>query len=88
MGAEEVLELFLKSMFTNLNRSWINAHRLWCARWSQPVVEKNCRGAIPREVGLGADFHALISQEGRGKNHSKGAGKGIGKRRALSMHAG
>jgi len=75
---------FLKTMFPALDRSWIQAHHLWRARWSQPVVEKNYSSMIPAEDGPKKGFHvctmAQIYPEDRGTNYAIKAGKKIGER--------
>jgi len=87
MDADEFLEYafpFLKTMFPALDRSWIKAHHLWRARWSQPVVEKNYSKLIPAEDGPKDGFYissmAQIYPEDRGTNYAIRSGRGIAKR--------
>ena len=52
MSADELLDFsipFLNTMFPAFQRDWIEAHHLWRARWSQPVVN---------EI-IAASFHLL-----------------------------
>ena len=95
MDADSLLEFalpFLKTMFPELDRSWIQAHHLWRARWSQPVVEKNYSSLIPAEDGPRFGFHlcsmAQIYPEDRGTNYAIRAGKLIGERLALACKNG
>lgn len=85
MSADEFLEFalpFLKTMFPDLDRSWILAHHLWRARWSQPVVEKHYSTLIPAEDGPLEGFHicsmAQIYPEDRGTNYAIREGRRIG----------
>jgi protoporphyrinogen oxidase len=90
MGADEFLDFalpYLKTMFPKLERTWIQAHHLWRARWSQPVVEKNYSRLIPEEDGPVQGFFvssmAQIYPEDRGTNYAIRAGRSIGRRLAL-----
>lgn len=70
---------FLKTMFPDLDRNWIQNYHLWRARWSQPVVEKHYSQLIPSE-NTGVDgFHicsmAQIYPEDRGTNYAIRNGK-------------
>lgn len=75
---------FLKRMFPGLERGWIQAHYLWRARWSQPVVEKNYGQLIPPEDADPEGFHicsmAQVYPEDRGTNYAIRAGRKIGRR--------
>jgi protoporphyrinogen oxidase len=89
MSADELLEFalpFLKSMVHAMDRSWIKAHHLWRARWSQPVVEKHYSKLIPPEDGPKDGFHvcsmAQIYPEDRGTNYAIREGRCIGRRLA------
>ncbi|MDM0073157.1 NAD(P)/FAD-dependent oxidoreductase [Variovorax sp. J2P1-59] len=95
MGADDFLEFalpFLKTMFPAMDRKWIQAHHLWRARWSQPVVEKNYSSLIPGEDGPKSGFHvcsmAQIYPEDRGTNYAIRAGKSIGERLTLAVKNG
>jgi protoporphyrinogen oxidase len=87
MGADEFLEYalpFLKTMFPAMERNWIQAHHLWRARWSQPVVEKHYSKLIPPEDGPRDGFHicsmAQIYPEDRGTNYAIREGRRTGSR--------
>ena len=75
---------FLKTMFPALERSWIQAHHLWRARWSQPVVARHYSKLIPAEDGPVEGLHvcsmAQIYPEDRGTNYAIREGRRIGKR--------
>ena len=92
MDADEFLNFaypYLKKMFPNLDRSWILAHHLWRARWSQPVVEKHYGSLIPAEdspyPGLYLCSMAQIYPEDRGTNYAIREGRKIGLRLANQM---
>jgi protoporphyrinogen oxidase len=87
MSADEFLDYalpFLKKMFPAIDRSWIQAHHLWRACWSQPVVEKHYSNLIPAEDGPKEGFHvcsmAQIYPEDRGTNYAIREGRRIGER--------
>lgn len=87
MCADEFLDYalpYLKTMFPELDRDWIQTHHLWRARWSQPVVEKYYSKLIVSEDGLKEGFHvcsmAQIYPEDRGTNYAIRAGRSIGSR--------
>jgi protoporphyrinogen oxidase len=87
MGADELLEYalpYLKTMFPALERSWIRAHHLWRARWSQPVVERHYSRLIPAQDGPMDGFHvcsmAQIYPEDRGTNYAIREGRKLGAR--------
>lgn len=89
MSADEFLDYalpFLKAMFPTMERTWIMAHHLWRARWSQPVVEKHYSSLIPAEDGPISGFHicsmAQIYPEDRGTNYALREGRRIGARLA------
>ena len=75
---------FLKKMFPAFERSWILAHHLWRARWSQPIVEKQYSKLIPAKDGPEEGFHvcsmAQIYPEDRGTNYAIREGRHIGER--------
>ena len=82
MDKEEFLAFafpFLKKMFPALDRSWILAHHLWRARWSQPVVEKHYSKLITPENSPAAGMYicsmAQIYPEDRGTNYAVREGK-------------
>lgn len=77
MTADEFLDYalpFVKKMFPAFDRSWIHAHHLWRARWSQPVVEQRYSALIPSEAGplrgLYVCSMAQIYPEDRGTNYA------------------
>lgn len=87
MGADQFLDYalpFLKTMFPAMDRSWIRAHHLWRARWSQPVVEKHYSTLIPNENGPEEGLHicsmAQVYPEDRGTNYAIREGRRLGRR--------
>lgn len=87
MTADEFLEYalpYLQTMYPNMDRSWIKAHHLWRARWSQPIVEKNYGKLIPNEDSDAEGLHicsmAQIYPEDRGTNYAIRSGRNIGAR--------
>ena len=87
MNADEFLDYalpYMQTMFPAMKREWIQAHHLWRARWSQPVVEKHYGTMIPAEDGPRAGFHvwsmAQIYPEDRGTNYAIREGRKLGKR--------
>ena len=91
MNGDEFLEYafpYLKKMFPRLERDWIEAHHLWRARWSQPVVEQRYSRMIPAEEGPRPGLYlcsmAQIYPEDRGTNYAIRAGRKVGKRIAAS----
>jgi protoporphyrinogen oxidase len=86
MNADEFLDFalpFLKTMFPEFDRKWIQGHHLWRARWSQPIVEKYYSKLIPQWDGPSEGFHicsmAQIYPEDRGTNYAIREGRRIGK---------
>jgi protoporphyrinogen oxidase len=89
MNADEFLDFaipYLQRMFPAFQKSWIEKHHLWRARWSQPVVEKQYSQLIPSENGPIDGFHicsmAQIYPEDRGTNYAIREGRRIGKKLA------
>ena len=87
MNADEFLDYalpYMQTMFPAMKRDWIQAHHLWRARWSQPVVEKHYSTMIPSEDGPRDGFHvcsmAQIYPEDRGTNYAIREGRKLGKR--------
>lgn len=77
MDDEAVLEFsipHLQRMFPEFDRSWIRAHHVWRARWSQPVVGRHYSKMIPPADGPAPGFHlcsmAQIYPEDRGTNYA------------------
>jgi protoporphyrinogen oxidase len=73
---------YLKRMFPRFDRSWIQRHHLWRARWSQPVVERKYSQLVPPESGPFDDFYvcsmAQVYPEDRGTNYAIRAGRRLG----------
>lgn len=95
MGADEFLDYafpFLKRMFPAFERSWISAHHLWRARWSQPVVGKHYSRLIPPLEGPEEGFFlcsmAQIYPEDRGTNYAIREGRIAAERIAGTMTDG
>lgn len=92
MNADEFLDYalpFLRIMFPELRREWIQAHHLWRARWSQPVVVRDYSKYIPASDGPVEGFHicsmAQIYPEDRGTNYAIREGTKLGGRLAALM---
>lgn len=90
--ADEFLDYalpFLQTMFPAMRREWIQAHHLWRARWSQPIVGCNYSKRIPAVDGPLDGFHlcsmAQIYPEDRGTNYAIREGRKLGARIAESM---
>jgi protoporphyrinogen oxidase len=95
MSADEFLAFslpFLKKMFPAFEREWIQAHHLWRARWSQPVVERHYSSLIPAEDspfdGLHIASMAQIYPEDRGTNYAIREGRRVGRRLAVLCRRG
>ena len=75
---------YLKKMFPKFDRSWVKNYHLWCARWSQPVVEKGYSKLIPSHTSLQKGLHlcsmAQIYPEDRGTNYAIREGRKAGLR--------
>jgi protoporphyrinogen oxidase len=89
MNADEFLDYalpYMQTMFPAMQRDWIQAHHLWRARWSQPVVEKHYSQMIPAEDGPQPGFHvcsmAQIYPEDSGTNYAIREGRKLGQRLA------
>jgi len=87
MTADEFLDYaipFIQKMFPRFDRTWIQKHHLWRARWSQPVVEKYYSTLIPDEDGPAEGLHictmAQIYPEDRGTNYAIREGRRIGRK--------
>lgn len=87
MTADEFLDYaipFIQKMFPRFDRTWIQKHHLWRARWSQPVVEKCYSTLIPDEDGPAEGLHictmAQIYPEDRGTNYAIREGRRIGRK--------
>jgi protoporphyrinogen oxidase len=86
MSPDEVLEFalpHLQRMFPKLQRSWIQRHHVWKARWSQPVVEQHYSRLIPSAEGPLPGLHlcsmAQIYPEDRGTNYAVREGRKMGR---------
>jgi protoporphyrinogen oxidase len=89
MNADEFLDYalpYMQTMFPALQRDWIQAHHLWRARWSQPVVEKHYSALIPAQDAPQPGLHlcsmAQIYPEDRGTNYAIREGRRLGLRLA------
>lgn len=94
MEADEFLDYalpFLQTMFPEMQRDWIQAHHLWRARWSQPVVGLHYSKYIPAADGPKDGFHicsmAQVYPEDRGTNYAIREGRKLGARIAGLMSA-
>lgn len=92
VNADEFLDYafpFLKIMFPVMERKWIQAHHLWRARWSQPIVEKHYSKLIPPKNGPKEGFHicsmAQIYPEDRGTNYAIREGRSMAQAVAMLM---
>lgn len=92
MNADEFLDYalpFLQTIFPAMDRTWIQKHHLWRARWSQPVVEKQYSKLIPSTEGPMEGLHlcsmAQIYPEDRGTNYAIREGRRLGTRIASLM---
>jgi protoporphyrinogen oxidase len=92
MNADEFLDYalpYMQTMFPAMQRDWIQAHHLWRARWSQPVVEKHYSRMIPAQDGALPGFHlcsmAQIYPEDRGTNYAIREGRALGARLAAEI---
>ena len=78
----------LNVMFPAFERSWVLAHHVWKARFSQPIVEKDYSSLIPPADtplrGLHIASMAQIYPEDRGTNYAIREGRAIGKRLAAT----
>ena len=86
MSTDEVLDFampHLQRMFPKLQRSWIQRHHVWKARWSQPVVEQHYSRLIPSAQGPRPGLHlcsmAQIYPEDRGTNYAVREGRKTGR---------
>lgn len=95
MSADEFLDYalpYVQQMFPTFNRSWIKAHHLWRARWSQPVVVRKYSELIPSHDGPLDGLHlcsmAQIYPEDRGTNYAIREGRKIGQQIAALHRRG
>lgn len=86
MESDELLDYalpYLRKMFPKMKRDWVMRHRLWKARWSQPLVEKHYGRLIPPKQGPLKGLHicsmAQIYPEDRGTNYAIREGRQLGK---------
>lgn len=87
MDADQFLDYalpYLQTMFPAMERSWVLAHHLWRARWSQPLVEKHYGALIPADDGANDGFYlctmAQIYPEDRGTNYAIREGRNVARR--------
>lgn len=85
MGDDEVLDFtipHLKKMFPAFDRSWVTAHHVWRARWSQPIVGMHYSKLIPPvKTPLENFFVSTMAQiypEDRGTNYAIREGRKVG----------
>jgi protoporphyrinogen oxidase len=96
MSDEALLEFsipHLQRMFPRFDRSWIQAHHVWRARYAQPVVVRRYSALIPATTtplnGLYLCSMAQVYPEDRGTNYAIREGRrvGVGIARALATKA-
>jgi protoporphyrinogen oxidase len=96
MSDEALLEFsipHLQRMFPRFDRSWIQAHHVWRARYAQPVVVRRYSALIPATTtplnGLFLCSMAQVYPEDRGTNYAIREGRrvGVGIARALATKA-
>jgi Protoporphyrinogen oxidase len=92
LEADEFLEYalpFIKKMFPAFERTWIKAHHVWRARWSQPIVCRYYSRDVPSCDGPKDGLHicsmAQIYPEDRGTNYAIRDGRRLGERLATLM---
>ena len=72
----------LQRMFPRFDRSWIQAHHVWRARYAQPVVVKRYSALIPANTtplnGLFLCSMAQVYPEDRGTNYAIREGRRVG----------
>jgi protoporphyrinogen oxidase len=98
MDANELLAFalpHLKRIFPAFERSWVQRHHAWKARWAQPVVERRYGALIPPSEGPLPGFHvcsmAQVYPEDRGTNYAIREGRLAARRVAEALaarHAG
>lgn len=75
---------FIRQMFPAFDPAWVQAHHLWRARWSQPVVERHYSQILPPEDAPAEGLHlcsmAQIYPEDRGTNYAIREGRRLGLR--------
>ncbi|QNN22076.1 NAD(P)/FAD-dependent oxidoreductase [Planctomycetales bacterium ZRK34] len=92
MSDEQVFEFSLphiQRMFPDFDRSWVQGHHVWRARYSQPIVGKHYSKLIPAERmpvdGMYLATMAQIYPEDRGTNYAIREGRAVGKRLVESV---
>jgi len=92
MADEQVLDYcipYLQRMFPKFDRSWIQQHHVWRARYSQPIVVRHYSDLIPAMEtplpGLYISTMAQIYPEDRGTNYAIREGKKIGQMVASAL---
>jgi protoporphyrinogen oxidase len=92
MSDEAVLDFcvpYLKRMFPAFDRSWVTAHHVWRARWSQPIVVKRYSDLIPAVrtpvPGLWLSTMAQVYPEDRGTNYAIREGRTVGEAMVESL---
>jgi protoporphyrinogen oxidase len=76
-------EPFIKKIFPEFDRSWVNSYHVWRARYSQPVITKNYSRYIPGAQtpisSLWLSTMAQIYPEDRGTNYAVRYGRQVAK---------
>lgn len=76
-------EPFIKKIFPEFDRSWVNSYHVWRARFSQPVITKNYSRYIPDAQtpisSLWLSTMAQIYPEDRGTNYAVRYGRQVAK---------
>jgi protoporphyrinogen oxidase len=92
MPNENVLEYcipHLQRMFPAFDRSWVLDHRVWRARYSQPIVGKHYSQSIPAtDTPIGGLYLSTMAQvypEDRGTNYAIRDGRRVGRRVAAAI---
>jgi hypothetical protein len=79
-------------MFPAFDESWVRAHHVWRARYSQPIVVKHYGAMIPARdtplPGLHLCTMAQIYPEDRGTNYAIREGRAAGAALAEAFGAG
>lgn len=77
----EYCEPFIKRIFPEFNRSWVNSHHVWKAHYSQPVITKHYSRNIPDAQtpikSLWLNTMAQIYPEDRGTNYAVRYGRKV-----------
>jgi protoporphyrinogen oxidase len=95
MGDDALLDYcvpHLQRMFPQFDRTWIQGHHVWRARYAQPVVVPRYSALIPSALtplpGLFLCTMAQVYPEDRGTNYAIRDGRQAGARIARALHTG